>query len=153
MEMVVEGKEFSLEIWDTAGQEMFRSLTSMYYRNSHATILVFDVTERGSFDQLPYWIEQVKYQAWDKTIIHICANKVDLEEERKVDFLKLKKLAHDHEIGFSETSAVKGKGIEQMFEDILAQIENLSDILLKSHDNIQITDKGSSEQPKTGCCW
>ena len=113
------GKNLKLEIWDTAGQERYRSVTKMFYKDANAAILVYDITNKNSYDQLQnYWVEQVKESSPKNIIIVIAANKCDLFDKEVVD----EKAARDYakSIGaiFSLTSAKSTAGINDIFIEI-----------------------------------
>jgi Ras-related protein Rab-1A len=79
------GKNISLEIWDVSGQERYRSLTNMHYRDADGCILVYDVTDRDSYDNIEKeWLKEIKEKAPEKTQIVLIGNKCDLSEERQV---------------------------------------------------------------------
>ncbi len=87
------GKILKLEIWDTAGQERYRSVTKMFYKDANAAILVYDITNKFSFEELQkYWIEQVKESSSQDIILAVVANKSDLIEQEQVDEVKQENL-------------------------------------------------------------
>ena len=80
-----EGKSLTFDIWDTAGQEKYRSLAKIFYKDAKAVVLVYDVTNEKSFNEMKdYWYEQIKQLGDKDIIIAIAANKSDLYEEKKV---------------------------------------------------------------------
>ena len=113
----------TLEIWDTAGQEKFRSLTQLFYKEASAAILVYDITRKDSFEQIKeYWFNQVKEKSPNNVIIALAANKIDLFENEEVE----EKIARDfaNEIGaiFMMTSAKNKDGIDELFDIIANKI-------------------------------
>ncbi|KDN38263.1 hypothetical protein K437DRAFT_216113, partial [Tilletiaria anomala UBC 951] len=82
--LIVSGTKIRLQIWDTAGQERFRSMAPMYYRGSHAAIIVYDITNRKSLVDLRSWIEELRKNMGDDLTIHIVGAKNDLEQHREV---------------------------------------------------------------------
>ncbi len=114
------GISLKLNIWDTSGQERFRTMIKLYYRDAEAAILVYDINNEKSLINLEYWIQELKNNVDTKNIIIAMAgNKCDIEEiDGKVDFKKGKKFAEDNNFIFYETSALKGIGIENLFYDI-----------------------------------
>ena len=79
----------SLAIWDTAGQERFHALAPIYYRDSNAAILVFDITDRTSFSKVQHWIEELRKIVGKDIILVIAANKMDLESKRQVPLMRI----------------------------------------------------------------
>lgn len=112
-----DDKVIKLQIWDTAGQEKFKTLTTSYYRGTSCCVLVFDITNIDSFYHLYQWIDQ--YNAYcDQPIknIIIAANKIDLEEKRQVSKLEIKKFCDSMNCAFAEVSVLEDKGIEELFD-------------------------------------
>ena len=123
------GKDiFDFNIWDTAGQELYRSLTPMYYRNAHFALIVFDVTNQSSFLEVETWIDEVKLNNEDIFII-ICANKIDLVDKRIIEEKDGILLSEKKKCKYIETSALNGQGIDRIFQMIINQIQ--SDVKLK----------------------
>lgn len=118
----IDGKRVKLQLWDTAGQERFRGLCRQFYRAAHAIIFVYDVTEPGSFGQLPEWLESVKTFAPDRVKLFVVGNKIDLETERVVLPYEGSEFARAHGMTFFETSARGGSGVEQLFDDIASRL-------------------------------
>lgn len=82
----IEGQNIKLQIWDTAGQESFRSITRSYYRSAAGAIIVYDITKRESFDSISRWLEEAKANGNPKLTFTLVGNKSDLETERQVSF-------------------------------------------------------------------
>lgn len=114
-----ENKSLTFDIWDTAGQEKYRSLAKIFYKDAKAVILVYDVTNENSFTQLKeYWYEQIK-QLGDKDIIlAIAANKNDLYDERVVESETGEEFARSVGAIFMSTSAKDDNGITALFDNI-----------------------------------
>ena len=113
------GKILKLEIWDTAGQERYRSVTKLFYKDANAAILVYDITNKFSFEEIQnYWFGQVKDSAPENIIIAIVANKLDLYENEQVDETIARKYAQDNNALFASTSAKNTSGIEDLFLEI-----------------------------------
>jgi len=73
-----------LQIWDTAGQESFKSITRSYYRGSICSLLVYDVTRKSSFQNITKWLEEIHQYGYEKILIVLIGNKNDLQEQRQV---------------------------------------------------------------------
>ena len=113
------GKNLKLEIWDTAGQERYRSVTKMFYKDANAAILVYDITNKNSYDQLQnYWVEQVKESSPKNIIVAIAANKCDLFDKEVVDEKEARDYAKSIGAIFSLTSAKSTAGINDIFIEI-----------------------------------
>jgi small GTP-binding protein len=125
----VGASRIEIQIWDTAGQEKFRSLGPIYYRNALAAVVVFDVTNSDSFDHLPRWITAFRESSGPRTIIVLAANKVDLADCAKVSMDQAREFATANGSRLYETSAFNGAGIQEVFVDLaqaLAQNRALS---------------------------
>ena len=123
--------------WDTAGQERFHTLTESYYRNSHGVILVYDVTDRESFDRIQKWAAQIdQYQD-----LHLCrllvGNKSDMESARKVTTQEGEDLAKSLGTGFVETSAKTQSNVEKAFLDIATEILHKTEFATTAHNSKQ----------------
>ena len=116
------GDVVKFEIWDTAGQEMYRSLAAFYYKDASAAVLVYDITNKQSFSELRYWVEQLREKAGPNVVIAIAANKGDLFQEEEVETKD--GLNYAEEIGaiFKQTSAKEDMGIEDMFMNIALKV-------------------------------
>lgn len=123
----VGGKSVKLQIWDTAGQERFRSVTRSYYRGAAGALLVYDITNRETFNALSNWLSDARTLASPNIIILLVGNKKDLDAERDVTFLEASRFAQENELMFLETSAKTGENVEEAFlkcsKTILAKIE------------------------------
>ena len=111
------GKQVKVQIWDTAGQDRFRAITKNYYKGAHGIILIYDVTNQITFDNVTNWITQIKEEASDKVTIFLVGNKIDDEKNRKVETEEGKKLAEEFKLKFYETSAKIGTNVETTFKD------------------------------------
>ena len=140
------GKEVKLQIWDTAGQDRFRSITKNYYKGSHGIILIYDVTSLKTFENVKSWVSQIHEEISDKVVIYLVGNKIDMDDERKVKTEEGQKLAEELGVPFVETSAKSGVNIDNIFSDITERID-------KEFGNIQKVRKNISYQaPGRKCC-
>ena len=110
-----ENTFIKLNIWDTVGQEKFRSLTRQYYNGCHGAIIVFDLTNKKSFDYIPNWIDEIKNFGDKNTIIIILGNKSDLTSEREISQNEIKNKLED-EYFYFEVSAKNGNNISMVFD-------------------------------------
>merc|ERR1711939_1119927 len=112
-----------LLIWDTAGQEVFRSFTPNFLRGALAGIICYDITNRESFEHAAGWLEDLKKARGDEAIVALVGNKVDLEGQRMVSFEEAEKKAKEFGAAvFRETSAKSGMNIDLVFEDVARQL-------------------------------
>ena len=102
--IVIFGKNFELKLWDTAGLEQYRALNKLFYKNSNVVIFVYDITNRKSFEELNYWIKEIKDNLGDEPILGILGNKNDLEDSKEVDDDMAKKFAEKKGIKFQVVS-------------------------------------------------
>eukprot|EP00179_Madagascaria_erythrocladioides_P013096 CAMPEP_0198370788 /NCGR_PEP_ID=MMETSP1450-20131203/156895_1 /TAXON_ID=753684 ORGANISM="Madagascaria erythrocladiodes, Strain CCMP3234" /NCGR_SAMPLE_ID=MMETSP1450 /ASSEMBLY_ACC=CAM_ASM_001115 /LENGTH=243 /DNA_ID=CAMNT_0044078333 /DNA_START=94 /DNA_END=825 /DNA_ORIENTATION=+ len=110
-----QGEQVKLQIWDTAGQEKFRSITRSYYRGAAGCLLVYDITRRETFEHITSWLEDCRrYSSRDITIMLI-GNKADLEESRQVSREEAERFAAEHKMRFMETSAKTAQNINEAF--------------------------------------
>lgn len=134
----VDDRKFKIQIWDTAGQESFKSITRAYYRESAAVLLVYDVTNSKSFKSIGTWYEDVRSGTNDPQMI-LVGNKSDLEHDRHVTFIQGRQLAKNYGMIFIETSAKNRDNIDEAFtmvtKNIIKQIDD-------NHINIEDSSHG-----------
>ncbi|EDR29694.1 GTP-binding protein YPT1, putative [Entamoeba dispar SAW760] len=114
----INEEEITMEIWDAAGQERFRSVTQSYYRGTHAAIIVFDLTDKTSFEMVGYWLSEMEKDN-NHPIIALVGNKSDLSNARTVPIEVIR--ATYPSLRYFECSAVNGKNIEEIFVFIAQQ--------------------------------
>ena len=114
--ITIHDQDVRLIIYDTAGQEKFRSLIPMYIREAQIILLVYDISDKDSFDAMPNWIQEVKEVLNKEVVFALIGNKMDLESQRKVSYEEGKKLAEKNNFVFQEVSAKTGKNFENLFE-------------------------------------
>ena len=146
-----------LQIWDTSGEEKFRSITRNFYRNADGLLVVFDLTCKESFNHVKNWINQAKEHKNDiKTIL--VGNKLDLEDEREVDKETALKFAEKNNLKYLETSAKNGKNINNSFKEMIALILNdkteqeIKKEFTKSDSSISINSGKDGKKIKKSCC-
>ncbi|OMJ70274.1 hypothetical protein SteCoe_31785 [Stentor coeruleus] len=111
-----------LNIWDTAGQERFRAIASNYYRQAKGALIVYDITDRKSFDKVVSWIKELKSQAEKNIVIVVAGNKSDMEKERQINRPEALEFCRKMQIRHFDTSAKSGNGVEEMFLELASQI-------------------------------
>ncbi|CAL5379945.1 unnamed protein product [Camellia sinensis] len=150
----LHGKTIKLQIWDTAGQERFRTITSSYYRGAHGIIIVYDVTDMESFNNVKQWLNEIDRYANDTVCKLLVGNKCDLVENKVVDTQTAKAFADELGIPFLETSAKDSINVEQAFLTMAGEIKKNKmgnqPSANKSTGSVQI--KGQPIQQKSNCC-
>ncbi|CAA0824804.1 Ras-related protein RABE1a [Striga hermonthica] len=120
----LDGKRIKLQIWDTAGQERFRTITTAYYRGAMGILLVYDVTDESSFNNIRNWIRNIEQHASDNVNKILVGNKADMDEsKRAVPTSKGQALADEYGIKFFETSAKTNLNVEEVFFSIARDIK------------------------------
>lgn len=147
----INNHEIRLKIWDTAGEERFRNITSQYYKGAEGIILVFDLTKKESFDKINDWIKQIKLNTQsDEIAIVLLGNKKDLVDMRVISFEEGKERAEAFGIKFFETSALDGSGIEDAFLCLSEEIMKKKNIDFQK--NNFVLGKQKVVKDKAGCC-
>merc|ERR1711991_947432 len=150
----VDGKKIKLQLWDTAGQESFRSITSSYYRGAHCALLTYDITRRNTFDYLEGWLMELRQHSDANIVIILIGNKYDLAHMRAVPTVEGQAFAEEHGLLFLETSAKTAWNVEKAFL-LSAQIiyNNVKKGVQKvdsMEDRVSLTDIGGPE-PRSSC--
>jgi len=114
-----------LELWDTAGMERYRTIYNSYYHSAHGVMIVYDITDRRSFDNLKnYWLNEVRMHAPQNAVLMLVGNKCDMnangdpQQQRKVEFASAEKLASEMNISLFEVSAKTGINVEEAFTEL-----------------------------------
>ena len=160
----VKDRNIRIQIWDTAGQEAFRSITRSYYKNSTCAFIVYDITSRKTFENIIIWLRECKELCYKDILICLVGNKSDLEGRRAVSYEEGKKFAEDNQIMFYETSAKDGSNITEIFNEsancLVDKIEsgqlnlNSSDsgIKIGKFPNNGVVDLKKDDKQKKNCC-
>lgn len=119
---IEDNKLVKAQIWDTAGQERYRSIASSYYRGAVGALLVYDVTDRNSFNHVPMWLKEVEENAEKDCLIMLVGNKMDLNDQRTVFVRDGRSFARKNGLAFIETSALDATGVDTAFQRILQEI-------------------------------
>ena len=142
-----EGKIVKIQIWDTAGQDRFRSITKNYYKGAHGIILIYDVTNRKTFDNVRDWVEQIREEVSDKVSIILVGNKIDNVEGRKVTTEEGQKMADECQLSFFECSAKSGENIDHTFNELVKKT-----VEYYKKDDGKGSKLNSKKSKKKGCC-
>jgi small GTP-binding protein len=157
----LDDKTVKLEVWDTCGQEIYRSLISGFYREAALAILVYAIDSRESFTNLDAWLKDVKLQSHPEIKIFLVGNKTDLEESRVISFEEAKKYANEHDFDYvNETSAKNGFNVKEVFIQA-AKVLYLQYLKYKNKSNLptskynlnsKINQGKVANRKKEGCC-
>ena len=150
----INAEDIRLKIWDTAGQEKFKSIQKQYYRNSDGILLVFDVTKFDTFNVLEEWINSIKNQTSNDIIVVLVGNKIDLNNKVISDD-EIKNFANDNKFKYFLTSAATGKNINEVFDYIVKEIYNIKSKKKKNdsnNNNNKNLKKNYIKSNKKACC-
>ena len=175
--VIYNNVDYLVQIWDTAGQENFRSVTRAYYKASAVAMVVYDITKEETFSHIQTWIKDCKDLAPSTVLIALIGNKSDLEEQRVITKERGENLARENNMMFFETSALNGNGIENAFKKCIEKVDkkirngdyNLSNLdemnkygikkleIEKENNNERIIDKkslsiGKQKKKDDPCC-
>lgn len=120
-----EGKTIKAQIWDTAGQERYRAITSAYYRGAVGALLVYDISKKGTFENVERWLKELKDHADANIVIMLVGNKCDLKHLRAVTTEEGSGFSEENGLSFIETSALASTNVEDAFRTILSEIYKL----------------------------
>jgi Ras-related protein Rab-8A len=155
----LEGKRIKLQIWDTAGQERFRTITTAYYRGAMGILLVYDVTDEKSFNNIRNWIRNIEQHATESVNKILIGNKCDMVEKKVVDSARGKALADEYGIKFLETSAKNSINVEEAFitlaKDIKKRLIDNTDATPTSSQKdggVKPLDDKKTAGSKSSCC-
>ena len=115
--------------WDTAGQERYRTITNAYYKGSDGIIVVFDVTNRESFQAIPSWLKEIEKNTGDEVQIMVFANKADMDEEVVVTDKEIKEFEEQYKLPVIKTSARTGMNVDDSF------LEMTKKLIVKKNEN------------------
>ena len=117
-------KNIKWQIWDTAGQDRFRAITKNYYKGANGIILIYDVTNMQTYENVKNWISQIKEEASPNVIIYLVGNKIDVpDEQRLIKAEDGQKIADEFNLPFKEASAKDGTNVNEIFQELLEEID------------------------------
>jgi len=148
----IEDKKIRLQIWDTAGQERFRNVTKSYFQSSDGFVLVYEIIDSQSLENLKFWIEQIKINGKENPNLILVGNKCDLVNERKVSNEEGENFAKKYNIKFFEASAKDGTNVNELFFYLGKTIyqDNLSKV--KEEKTLKLGSTTGRQKEKKKCC-
>jgi len=158
-------KNLSFEIWDTAGQEKYRSLAKMFFKDAAVALIVYDITSKKSFEEIKnYWMNLVKENGPKQIIMYIVGNKCDLSEKEAVNEDEVRDYANNQNVSFYLTSAKNAIGIDDLFDEIgkkylSPEFNNSEEIIQRKMRKNEVTKvnkeaalQNNKNTNKKGCC-
>ncbi len=152
-----DGTKIKVQLWDTAGEERFKSLAMTYYRKAFGILLLFDVTKKPSFLACKNYLEEVRFNSDKKCVIYLVGNKIDLASEREITKEEAEEFAKQENIKYIETSAVKNMKVTEAFTSLLNDIykvkkeDDKSRVFLNNTANIELK-KNKQFNSDNFCC-
>eukprot|EP00891_Asterochloris_glomerata_P001043 jgi/Astpho2/1043/Aster-00863 len=158
--ILLDNKWIKLQIWDTAGQERFRTITSAYYRGAMGILLVYDVTDEASFNNIRNWMRNIEQHASDNVNKVLIGNKCDMDEHKRVvPYSKGQALADEYRIQFFETSAKNNIRVEEVFQsvakDVMARLREdggPASAATQQTGSVRVGEPTGNKPTKSGCC-
>lgn len=147
----VDGTKVKLQIWDTAGQERFRSTTRAYYRDANALLLLYDVTNKASFDNIRAWLGEINEYAQDDVVIMLLGNKCDSTADRVIRSEDGERLAKEYSVAFMETSAKTGMNVDLAFMAVARDLK-MKKTRKPTEPKFNVADYVNQEKKTGGCC-
>ncbi len=140
-------KGINLKIWDTAGQEKFRSMINMYYKGSKCIVICYDITEENSFNNVKNWLSEIEKNV-NGIFIILVGNKCDLNDNRKISYENAESFAKENNMFYIETSAKNNVNVNKLFDIIADKIA----LINKDEDNCNIDiNKDNNYNYNCGC--
>ena len=143
------GKTIKVQLWDTAGQDKYRTIAKNYFKGSHGILLLYDVTKQSSFQNIRDWIQDIREEVSQKAIIFLIGNKIDLVDKRKISKEKGIELAEEYKLPFFEASAKSGENVDEVFKALYKKISEVYGDLEKEIG----TKLNKRKKNKRKCCF
>ena len=149
----INNEAFKLQIWDTAGQEKYQTITKTFYKGAHAIVLVYDLTSRTSYEEMKnVWLEEARKYADTGVVLMAVGNKMDLDDKIEVDYADAEKFAKEEGLLCYRTSAKSGKGVEEAFFKLTEEIHERSlKQQIKEEEGVKLGNNAKTEATKP-CC-
>eukprot|EP00331_Platyophrya_macrostoma_P003503 CAMPEP_0176424454 /NCGR_PEP_ID=MMETSP0127-20121128/10845_1 /TAXON_ID=938130 /ORGANISM="Platyophrya macrostoma, Strain WH" /LENGTH=213 /DNA_ID=CAMNT_0017805511 /DNA_START=32 /DNA_END=673 /DNA_ORIENTATION=+ len=158
--IVLDQKNVKLQIWDTAGQDRFRTITCSYYKGAQGIMIVYDITDKESFDSVKGWMSEIEKYAQENVIKILVGNKSDMGDKRRVTFEEGQEFARQNGMSFFETSAKSSTNVDLAFQTIAKTIMDKVNVGggtkdkggVKLKDLRQDPPKSKDNNGGGGCC-
>ena len=156
--MQIENNRVKVLIWDTAGQERFKNIASQYYNGGDGAILVFDITNKNSFERISYWLNELNQKKdLNEMALVLVGNKKDLNQNREISFEQADLFAKENNIKYFETSAEENIGIDEVMNYIVSECINIikkrnEDAFRESIQESNMVLSNFNVTKKKGCC-
>ncbi|KAL7715294.1 hypothetical protein QTN25_007218 [Entamoeba marina] len=150
----IENKKIKVQLWDTAGQEKFRNITSSYYRGTHGCLVVYDVTDITTFDKVTYWLNELKNEKQQPEVI-ILGNKIDVENRKVTEEMAEHYSRNNGGIKVYYSSAKTGEGVEEVFNELIHSIYTNKDVMSRlrtTSSSLKMEDVNGASNKDGGCC-
>ncbi|XP_048752869.1 ras-related protein Rab-22A-like isoform X1 [Ostrea edulis] len=148
----VDGVSYQFQIWDTAGQEKYRSLAPMYYRGAAAAIIVYDITREATFRTVKDWVRELKRNCTTDLVLAIAGNKSDLNDLREVRVREAEEYAQSIGAHFIETSALSAINVPQLFKAIAEELPPEDSISVRPGSTVHLRRHDENKETQTSCC-
>ena len=151
----MDGQKVKLQIWDTAGEERFKNIQASYYKGANGILVVYDITNRESFEHLNNWLIEIEKNGNKNVYKLLIGNKSDLEDERKVSKEEGKEFAEINGMEFFETSAKEDYQVQDAFIQLTRDVIKTKDKSLEKSEKNIILNIGNSNNiatKKKKCC-
>ena len=146
-------KNIKLQIWDTAGQDRFRAITKNYYKGANGIILIYDVTNLQTYENVKNWITQIREETNPNVVIYLAGNKIDIPEEERADKTEEgKEIADEYKLQFKETSAKDGINVNEVFQELVEKIDEVNSKLEVSKPEPKNILYSPGKKKKSSCC-
>ncbi|XP_064894895.1 ras-related protein Rab-44 isoform X5 [Columba livia] len=146
--LIVDNRRFALRLWDSAGQERYRSITKQFFRKADGVVLMYDITSEYSFSDVRYWLSCIQEGAEDGVAILLLGNKTDCAAQRQVPTEEGERLAKEHQLMFYECSAASGHNVSESMVSFIRLLKDREDKLKNKAE-----EEPKPPQKKKGCCW
>ena len=149
----INNKKIKVELWDTAGQERFKSIAKNYFQSSDGLLIVYDITDKKTFEKLDDWFEQIKENAPENSKLVLVGNKSDLGGKREIPIEEGQKFSEKNKVKFFETSAKDGTNVNSVFEMLTNDIINdEGGFATRNKRSSQVLKKKNMTAEKKSCC-
>ena len=151
----LDDRLIKMQIWDTAGHEKFRTITTSYYKSAHAIIILYDITQKTSFEHIKNWITEIDKFGKQGVLKVIVGNKLDLENNRKISKEDAENLALKYGVKLWEVSAKDNTNINEAFKalaDSFMENRTINRAESKHHKGSISIKKGDVNKKKKSCC-